>query len=327
MISRRHVLTTALGFAAAAAARPATAAGADDWPKRPLTVITAFDAGGNDDLLTRLDAKYLEPILGVPIKVVNTPGGGGIPAVMSFLKAPADGYTFLRFSAQISVIGPLVRKAPYDTLRDLMPLWLNSSNKTTLYVSPDSPYKTFDDFIAAAKKKEMIVGINTIGSPQHLAAANLELQFGVKFKILAQKTMPASITGLMGGQSDAVVAQTTHYRLFHDDLRPLAVLSPRLPFFETDLPGVPTLPELHPDKPADDWIRAGWALKAGTDPAIATKVIEAARKAMANPDYQKEVSNFVTFYPTFGVAETRADLKRAIDYHRSLLKSLGMLAE
>ena len=320
---RRTFVNLAAAASLIATALPAVAA--DDWPSKPLTVVVTFGAGGNADLQTRLEAKYLEPILGQPIKVVNVPGGGHVPGVMSFLKEPADGYTFMRFSPPSTVIAPLVRNAPYDPLADFAPAWMNTQGSTVLYVTKDSPFNTLDEFMAAAKEKDMIMGVNNIGAPPHLSAVNLGKQFDAQFKILAFKTIPASITGLVGGQADAAIGQTTHVRMFPDELRPLVILDKRKDYFEEHLPGIATLEELHPGMTAGNWLKSGWTAKTGTDPAILEKLTAAGRQVFENPEFQKEFAGLSTLVPVYGTDEVLADIKGGLDFYRPLLDSLGML--
>ena len=76
---------TALGLTAGAALA--------EWPEKPITYVVSFGAGGNADIVARVNADALSEALGVPVNVVNKPGGAHIPATMSVLEAPADGYT------------------------------------------------------------------------------------------------------------------------------------------------------------------------------------------------------------------------------------------
>ena len=69
-----------------------------EWPEKPITVVVSFAAGGNADIASRVAAEALSAELGVPVNVVNKPGGAHIPAVMSVKEAPADGYTVLQFA-------------------------------------------------------------------------------------------------------------------------------------------------------------------------------------------------------------------------------------
>lgn len=302
----------------------ATVNAKDDWPNKPITVIVTLGAGGSADLQTRVEAKYLEPILGVPIKVVNIPGGGHVPGVMAFMKEKADGYTWMRMSPASTVTGPLLRKTPYHPLKDFQPAFMDITASTALYVRADSPYESLDDFLAAAKKDSLIMGVNNIGAPPHLAAANLAKQTDVNYKILTFKTIPASITGLIGGHADAAIGQTVHYLSFKDEIKPLVILDERQPFFEEHLPGVKTLMELHPEMTAGDWIKAGWTAKKGTDPAIVNKMIDAAKQVFENPDFQKEIAGTATLSPVYGTDEVLSSIDKGLIFYGGIIEELGM---
>lgn len=82
-------------LAAAGLAALSLSAGAAvaEWPEKPITYVVSFGAGGNADIVARMNADVLSGALGVPVNVVNKLGGAHIPATMSVLEAPADGYT------------------------------------------------------------------------------------------------------------------------------------------------------------------------------------------------------------------------------------------
>lgn len=309
--------TSVIGFGALAQA--------DEWPSKPITVIVTYAAGGNADLQTRIEAKYLEPILGQPIKVVNVPGGGHIPGVMRFLSEPADGYTWLRFASPSTVIGPLVRDVPFDPVTDFVPAWMATQGSTVLYVPKDSPFKTFDDFLAAAKEKQLVMGVNNIGAPPHLSAVALQKAFDTEFKMLAMKTHGKALNAMIGGNVDVVIALTTHGAQFSDDVRALAILDERKDFFEAHLPGVPALPELYPDVKAGNWIKSGLTAKQGIDPAIIQKLVDATKQVFENPDFQEEYAVVNTLVPVYGTEAVMTDIKAGIAFYTPLLSDLGLL--
>ncbi|MGI9505673.1 MAG: Bug family tripartite tricarboxylate transporter substrate binding protein, partial [Geminicoccaceae bacterium] len=118
-----------------------------EWPEKPITYVVSFAAGGNADIVARMNAEALSEQLGVPVNVVNKPGGAHIPATMSVLEAPADGYTLFNWSPPSFMIVPLTREVPYDPLNDFTPLYAGISASNALYVRADSPYQTFEEFI------------------------------------------------------------------------------------------------------------------------------------------------------------------------------------
>lgn len=137
-----------------------------EWPEKPIDYVVSFAAGGNADIIARMNAEVLSNSLGVPVNVINKPGGAHIPATMSVLEAPADGYTLFNWSPPSFMIVPLTREVPYDPLEDFIPLYAGISASNALYVRSDSPYQTFEEFIEAAKAEKLSIGVNNLGAPR-----------------------------------------------------------------------------------------------------------------------------------------------------------------
>lgn len=137
--------------------------------------------------------------------------------------------------------------------------------------------------------------------------------------------MPATLTGLIGGQVDVAVAQVASIHQFKDDVRPLVILdNKRQPFFEKDLPGVPTVGEVFPDKEAGVWVHAGFAVKAGTPPEIVDKLLEAV-KAVNTPEEVAKLPSTVGWVWAHGPDEVNALIEAGVELYAPLLDSLGLL--
>ena len=159
-----------------------------EYPEKPINVVVSFAAGGNADIVARLNADALSAELGVPVNVINKPGGAHIPATMSVLEAPADGYTLFNWSPPSFMVVPLTRKVPYDPMEDFIPLFAGISASNALYVRADSPIQTFEDFLEAAKAEKLSMGVNNLGAPPNLSAVQLASEFGLEFKTIALKS-------------------------------------------------------------------------------------------------------------------------------------------
>src|SRR5205823_2673468 len=110
-----HRLLAAL-VALAAAANPALA---QEWPVRALTLVVAFPAGGDDDILARMLAPRLSQVLGQPVNVENVPGAGGVVGAARVAKAAPDGYELLLgTSATHALSQTLLKKPPYNAVTD-----------------------------------------------------------------------------------------------------------------------------------------------------------------------------------------------------------------
>ncbi len=296
----------------------------DNYPSKPITVVVPFPAGGNLDVFTRIQADLLKKELGVPVNVVNIPGGGTIPAVMKVLGDPADGYTMLRWAAPTFVTNPLLRDVPFDPLKDFIPLIQDSTNSNVIYVGKDSPYKSLEDLVNAAKDKELIVAVNTIGAPTHLSVMQFASLFGIKLKVLTVGTNPKAVTAAIGGQADFGIAQLGEMSQFADQARALAILDKRQDHFEKFLPGVPTVAEVYPGKNAGSWINAGYAVKTGTPQAIVDKLETALENALHNQAAEDAIAKFTVPQWVGGVDQTRAVIKEGLDLYGPVVDELGL---
>lgn len=312
-------ISTTLGIGSAAVA-------ADDYPNKPITIVVSFKAGGNADINARLNAKALSEELGVPVNVVNKPGGAHIPAAMSVVNAPADGYTMLQWLPPSFMVVPLTREVPYQPLEDFIPLFADQTASNALYVRSDSPYTTFEEFIEGAKEKKLTIGVNNLGAPPNLSAVQLANEFGLEFKTLALKTVPATMSGLMGGQVDVGVGQIASKKQFGDEVRALIILdNNRLPYFEKDLPGVRTVGEAYEGKQAGTWVFGGLAIKSGTPQAIVDKLVAASEKVINNDAYWAEVPDTITSTWIIGPEAVGAKIMEGIELYSPILDSLGLL--
>lgn len=316
---------TSLVAAAVTALGLGTSAALAEYPERPINVVVSFAAGGNADIVARLNADALSSELGVPVNVINKPGGAHIPAAMSVLEAPADGYTIFNWSPPSFMVVPLTRAIPYSPLGDFIPLFAGISASNALYVRADSPYQTFEEFVEGAKQNKLAMGVNNLGAPPNLSAVQLANEFGLEFKTIALKTVPATLTGLIGGQVDVAVGQVASIHQFGEDIRPLIILdNDRQPYFEKDLPGVRTVGEAFPGKEAGVWVHGGFAVKAGTPPEIVDKLLEATQ-AINSETAVAKLPKAVGWNWVHGPDDVKALIQAGIDLYSPILDGLGLL--
>ena len=296
-----------------------------EYPDKPITLVVSFAAGGNADIVARLGAEAVSADLGVPVTVVNKPGGAHIPATMSVLEAPADGYTLFNWSPPSFMIVPLTRAVPYDPLEDFIPLFAGISASNALYVRSDSPYMTFEEFLEGAKASKLTMGVNNLGAPPNLSAVQLASEFGLEFKTIALKTVPATMTGLIGGQVDVAVGQVASIKQFGDDVRPLIILdNNRQPYMEADLPGIRTVGEAFPGKGAGVWVHGGFAVRAGTPQEVVDRLLEATR-VLGEEEYISKLPASVGYNWVHGPENVRALIQAGRDLYSPILDGLGLL--
>ena len=313
----------------AAAATAALGLGAGvalaEYPERPITLVVSFAAGGNADIGARLTAEAVGAELGVPINVVNKPGGAHIPATMSVLEEDADGYTIFQWSPPSFMVVPLTRAVPYSPREDFIPFYAGPTASNALYVRADSPLQTFEDFLEAARSEKLSMGVNNLGAPPNLSAVQLASEFGLEFKTIALKTVPATMTGLIGGQVDVGVGQIATINAFKNEIRPLIILdNNRQPYFEQHLPGVRTIGEASPGKEAGVWVHGGWAVKAGTPQEIVDKLI-AATAVLGTEEFISTLPPGIDWQFVHGPDDVGRLLQSGIDLYSPILDGLGLL--
>lgn len=171
-------------LAAAVLVSCSAAAVAADMAGSPITFISPFPPGGGTDTLTRMMATAIGQDQGWNIVVENKPGAGGNLALDATARAKPDGHTLVMAQTDNIVLNPwLYKKLSYDTFKDFKPVGLVASSPSVFVVLPDSPYKTLDDVVKAAKAKpgEVSLGIPGIGGSGDLigylwrSAAGMEL--------------------------------------------------------------------------------------------------------------------------------------------------------
>lgn len=240
--SRSAVLALA-AFAAVTA--PSAASAADPWPARPISYIVPFPPGGTTDVLARIITPGLAKALGnASIIVENKAGAGGSVGSAIASRAAADGYTLLGGTISSHAINvSLYPSIGYDPVKSFSPVALIGTNPTVLLVRPDSPFKTFQDVIAAAKAgKPLTCASAGSGTSQHLSLELLKLKTGIAVTHVPYKGSGPAMTDMLGGQVDLLfetpIAAAPYIK--SGKLRALAVSSSaRMP----SMPNVPTIAE------------------------------------------------------------------------------------
>lgn len=211
---------------------------AQDYPVKPIRIVTS-GLGGSNDIAARLIAQGFTVSMGQQVIVENR-GSGVIPGqVVS--QAPPDGHTLLVAGGSFS-IGPLLQKAPYDVVRDFLPISLVAMQPNILTVHPSMPVKSVKDLIALAKARpgELNYGSLGNGSSPHLAAELLKSMTGIDIVRVNYTNSATYFTDLLGGHLHFVIATASSVTPYAKagKLKALAVTSPQP---STLAPGLPTM--------------------------------------------------------------------------------------
>jgi tripartite-type tricarboxylate transporter receptor subunit TctC len=292
---------------------------AQGYPERPVRLIVGFTAGGTTDVVARLLAQQLAPLLGQPVVVENKPGAGGIVGADFVAKAPPDGYTLLQASAGLTTTAAIMRKLPFDTVQAFA--WIGTATTYPLVISTGStsPLKSLAEVIARAKAEpgKITYGTAGVGTAGHFLAEWFSDAAGVEMLHVPFKGAGAYIEVMAGRVDlafDPVVATLPLVK--GGKLRALAVTS-RQP--TSSLPDVPVAAQMVPGYVFQSWL--GLAAPAGTPPAIVERLNRELRRILADPEVQKRLAEFGGAPAPSSADEMRAQVIAEIDRWRQLVNS------
>ncbi len=274
-----------LKTAAAVALLAATQfAQAQAWPAKSLTWIVPFAAGGPTDAMARDIADKVSRQIGQPIIIENVAGAGGTIGAAKAAKASPDGYTFLVGHLGYMGAGPaLYKKLSYSPVKDFEAVFRFPDTPLVLLVGRNSPYKSADELIAAAKAEPGKINFSNagVGSTSHLIAALFSSRAGITTTQVAYKGAGPAINDLIGGQVDAMFDQsnTALPQVQGGRLKAIALTS--LTPMPQQYPGVAPLAEKAlPGFEAATWY--GLYAPKGTSGDIVQKMHQAYLKALAD---------------------------------------------
>ena len=177
----------------------AAAADAQNFPTKPIRIVTA-EVGGGADLIARLVAQGLGSAFGQQVIVENR-GGNASLSVEAVLKSPPDGHTLLLYANAVWTL-PLLQPATYDVNRDLAPITLAAISPNLIVVHPSLPAKTLPALIAIAKARpgELNYSTGAPGSAGHLAAELFKAMAGLRIVRISYKGAGPALNALIGGE-------------------------------------------------------------------------------------------------------------------------------
>jgi tripartite-type tricarboxylate transporter receptor subunit TctC len=292
-----------IGFAAP------TAALAQNWPTRNITVVVPLGAGSATDVVTRIVMDQLGKQLGRTIIVENRPGAGGTIGANMVAKAAPDGYTILAYGA-LAIANALYSKIPYDTLRDFVPLIALGQQPLVVVTSPSKGYKTLGDLVAVAKAKPGVLNYTSagIGSASHFAAERLLASSGIAVQHIAYKGASEAATDVVAGRADFTIQPitTTISLIGGGELVALAVSAGKR---ATMMPQVPTTVEagLPTDSVYLFW--SGLFLPANTPRDIVEMLYRETSAALQTPNVQAQLAKL-------GVEPMRMTLEQFAKFFR-----------
>ena len=262
----------ALQMLAVLAAFGTGAAQALEYPTKPVRIVVPYPAGGFNDTLGRLAAKYLSDYWKKPVIVDNKPGAGTMIGTKEVAGAAADGHTIMVVQFPYAANPWLYKNIAYDTQKAFAPVLLAGRSPMLLVTHAQGPYRSAAELLAAARIKPnaLAYGSSGAGSSNHLAIALFETATATQMRQIPYKGSTPMLTDLAGGQFDVALDLLPHAMPFMQSgrVRPLAIAAPkRSPL----LPDVPTAAEAGiPGYEVSSW--HGFVVPSGTPPSIVDKL-------------------------------------------------------
>jgi tripartite-type tricarboxylate transporter receptor subunit TctC len=292
-------------------------------------MLIGFAAGGPTDVIGRILAQHMTATLGQSVVVENRTGANSLIATREVAKAKPDGYTVLFASLSHNVNRLLLNeKAEYEPLGSFAPVSLVANLPLVVATAYDSPYKTLQDLIAAAKSKPEAISYGSAGNggSAHLAGALMATMTDSKMVHVPFRGNAPALTEVMAGRVSfmfypmiGIAGQVADKRL-----RVLAVGSSKpMP----DFPGVPTMdasgfPDFEQTAP---WV--GMLAPAGTPKAIVDQLNAALKKALAQPEIIKRMKDLGASPIGDTPDEFRAFLVKDSERWARVIKASGIKAD
>ncbi|MBI3935493.1 MAG: tripartite tricarboxylate transporter substrate binding protein [Betaproteobacteria bacterium] len=176
-------------------------AGAQAYPTRPVRLIVPFVPGGNTDIIARVYAPRMSEFLGQQVVIENRGGAGGTIGTELAARAAPDGYTILMVSAGHTINPAMVKKLPYDSVKDFAPISLIADVPTAFVVHPSLPARSVKEFIAVARARPGEINYSTAGrgTVGHLAAELLSSVARIKLVHVPYKGTGQAMVDLVAG--------------------------------------------------------------------------------------------------------------------------------
>jgi tripartite-type tricarboxylate transporter receptor subunit TctC len=255
---------------------------AQDFPAKPLKLVTPFPPGGSADVIARLAAQALQENLGQAVVVDNRGGAGGLVGTEYAARQPPDGYTLVLITGAYPVQAAMLKSMPFDPLKDVAMVSMLTSYPFVISVRPDSPFRTLSDLISYARANpgKLNFPSSGIGTVHHLSGELLNAMAGIEMTHVPFRGGASPLTEVLSGRVDLLLEAMTLSigQIRSGKLRPLGVTSRER---WKALPDVPTVAETVPGYEVNSFI--GLGASGGTPPALLARLNAEVRKALANP--------------------------------------------
>ena len=316
------------GFSALALAGATRAQGV--WPQKPIAMVVSNGAGSSPDVMARLLASRMEPLLGQSVFIEDKPGAGNVIGAMNVARAAPDGYRlFFATSAALAANPFLVKNLPYDPVRDFEPIAMLNRTHQYVLVHKDVPARTLQELVALEKKAPGSMSL-AIDGPRNLAgvtAQALNARAGAKFVLVSYPNIMNGVQDMLAGRIQVGVfpVAITQGPVEDGTLRALAVASTKRMGSRPDIPAVS---EIYPDFDFSGWFIV--MAPKGTPPDAIKRLNAALDTAMRDPQVLGMAPQLGYDFDPAGIGgpeKAAAFLDGQLKYWARITKELGIEPE
>ena len=303
-----------------------TVTAAHAGPERTITIIVHFAPGGANDLLGRLIAVELAPILGQSVIVVNWPGANGNIGVDAAAHAAPDGYTLLVASGS-ALVNPSVRKVPYDLVKDFEPVAYLGASPNVILTNSKSGITSIGDLIAKAKANpgKLNFGTPGVGSTPHMAMELLMASADIKLVHVPFSGLGPAVTAMLQGTTDVTAVTVAGVMGYIKAGTVRALLQTGMEPWP-ELPNVPTIEKAGIKDAASETVQIVLA-PAGTPEPILARLEKEIVAIMKRPDVRDRMLKAGFRTAPEGRAYLRARLKFELALWRRVAERAGIAAK
>ncbi len=294
-----------------------------DYPTRSVRLIVGFAPGGGGDIVARIVAQHLAPLLGQSVVVENKPGAGGMIGAELVAKAPPDGHTLLQLPSGHATGAAIMKKLPFDPVQDFAWITMVTTYPFIIATRPESQLKSVADLIARAKTQPGMISYSSVGvgTAGHLlgewfsAEARIQL-LHVPFRGGTTPLMEVQ-TGRVDLMFDTITLTLPHIKAGR--LHALAVTSRQPVEF---LPNVPVAAQTVPGYVFQSWL--GIAAPAATPAAVVERLNRELHRVLGEPDMQKRLADLGGLAAPMTPDAMRAQVASEIGHWQRLVESRGI---
>ncbi len=320
----RRTLVSLVAAAGAAWALPALAQGS--FPSKPIRIVVPFAAGTGSDVIARTVGQKISEEVKQPVVIDTKEGGGGIVGTLAALQAPNDGYTMLMVANPFTIVPGTNSKAPYDPLKDFVPVAKVAIVPIVFTVANNLPVSNLREFIAYAKANpgKLSYASSGPGTPSQVEMELFKQAAGLDIVEVPYKSTAQAMTDVIGGQI-ALYPSAMPLSLQHVKAGKVKALG----LFNTQRsPALPDVPTLGEGMGMPSYVATplwyGFVARAGTPPDVQARLHALVTQAMKSAEVAERLQSLGAQLITPTNEEFSASMKAETEKTAKIAKALGI---